>query len=64
MIAGTIATVTAVLVQQVSTRLDQQTAWPILVWLSPTALLVPLIFIWSRRVLVDRRMTLINRAPK
>jgi uncharacterized membrane protein len=64
MIAGTIATVTAVLVQQVSTRLDQQTAWPILVWLSPTALLVPLIFIWSRRVLVDRRMTLINRVSK
>lgn len=61
MIAGTIATVTAVLVQQVAPRLDQQSIWPTVLWLSPTVVLVPLIFVWSNRVLGAKRMTLIGK---
>lgn len=60
MIAGTIATVTAVLVQQVAPLLDPRTIWPTVLWLSPTVVLVPLIFIWSRRVLATKRMTLMD----
>lgn len=61
MIAGTIATVTAVLVQQVAPLLDPRTIWPTVLWLSPTVILVPLIFVWSTVILSDRRLTLLKR---
>ena len=45
MMAGTIATVTAVVVVNVTTR----PAW--LAWILPTLLIAPLIAWWNRRVL-------------
>lgn len=50
MLGGTIATITAVLVQQVVPRLGEGNPWAVVVWLSPTAIITPLIAMWSRHV--------------
>ena len=49
MLGGTIATITAVLVQQVAPLLESQLAQLVL-WLSPTVILTPLIFVWNQRI--------------
>lgn len=57
MLGGTIATITAVLVQQVSPLIPNalgQTA----LWLAPTIIITPLIFIWSARVAKTKRYRL------
>lgn len=50
MLGGTIATVTAVLVQQIVPRLGDGNPWAVVVWLSPTVIITPLIVLWSRHV--------------
>ena len=54
MLGGTIATVTALLVQQVSPLLDSQIS-QVLMWLAPTIILTPLIAIWSARLSVTKK---------
>lgn len=57
MLGGTIATITAVLVQQVTPLIPSalgQTA----LWLAPTLIITPLIFIWSARVAKTKRYRL------
>lgn len=61
MLGGTIATITAVLVQQVAPLVDSplgQTA----LWLAPTIILVPLIFAWSRQVARTKRYQLFSKS--
>lgn len=50
MLGGTIATVTAVLVQQVVPRLGPGNPLAVAVWLAPTLIITPVIIIWSRKV--------------
>ena len=49
MLGGTIATITAVLVQQVSPLVDSELA-QLVIWLAPTVLITPLIVLWTIRV--------------
>ena len=58
MLGGTIATVTAVLVQQVVPRLGAASDWAVVVWLAPTLVITPLIAIWSRTVQKTNRTSL------
>ncbi len=51
MLGGTIATITAVLVQQVVPRLERTNLPAFIVWLAPTILITPLITYWSRKIL-------------
>ena len=51
MLGGTIATITAVLVQQVVPRIEGTSVPPFIVWLVPTILITPLITYWSRKIL-------------
>ena len=62
MLGGTIATVTAVLVQQVVPRLEPTSPFKVIVWLAPTVIITPLIFIWARKVKVTQRVRLFQRA--
>ena len=50
MLGGTIATVTAVLVQQVVPRMGAENPWAVAVWLAPTLVITPLIGIWATAV--------------
>lgn len=60
MLGGTIATVTAVLVQQVAPLVENPLAQTAL-WLAPTVILVPLIFVWSAKVAQTKRYELFSR---
>ena len=51
MLGGTIATITAVLVQQVVPRIEGTSFPAFIVWLAPTILITPLITYWSRKIL-------------
>lgn len=57
MLGGTIATITAVLVQQV-TPLVSSPVVQLVVWLGPTLVLSPLIAFWSWRIQVTKRYRL------
>lgn len=50
MLGGTIATVTAVLVQQVVPRMGADNPWVVAVWLAPTLVITPLIGVWATAV--------------
>ena len=58
MLGGTIATVTAVLVQQVVTKMEPGDPLAVAVWLAPTAIIMPTIFLWSRKVLTTKKAKL------
>lgn len=60
MLAGTIATVTAVLVQQVVPRLDHGSPFKVIVWLAPTLIITPLIVIWARKVRTTQKVRLFS----
>ena len=62
MLGGTIATVTAVLVQQIVPRLDPTSPFNAIVWLAPTVTITPLIFIWARKVKATQKVRLFQRA--
>lgn len=51
MLGGTIATITAVLVQQVSPLVSNSTWLVVLTWLGPTIVITPLITYWSIKTL-------------
>ncbi|MEY2900320.1 MAG: hypothetical protein RL247_486 [Actinomycetota bacterium] len=61
MLGGTIATITAVLVQQVSPLVDEAFA-QVALWLGPTVLLVPIIFLWNWRIAKTGKYQLLNRS--
>jgi uncharacterized membrane protein len=58
MLGGTIATVTAVLVQQV-TPLVESSLGQVALWLGPTIVLTPLIFVWNWRIAVTKKYRLL-----
>lgn len=58
MLGGTIATVTAVLVQQVAPLVQSQWA-QVALWLGPTIVLTPLIVVWQIRIQKTRRYRLL-----
>ena len=60
MLGGTIATVTAVLVQQVTPLIDSEVA-RVALWLGPTLLLTPLIIFWQVRIQKTGRYRLLQR---
>ena len=62
MLGGTIATVTAVLVQQVVPRLDPTSPLTVIVWLAPTVIITPLIIIWARKVKATQKVRLFQRS--
>lgn len=65
MLGGTIATITAVLVQQVVPRLDQASPFKVVVWLAPTVIITPLIVVWARKVKLTQRVRLFKaKSPK
>jgi hypothetical protein len=51
MLGGTIATITAVLVQQLVPRIQNTQIPEFVIWIGPTIVLTPLIFYWSKRIL-------------
>ncbi len=61
MLGGTIATVTAVLVQQVVPRLDPSSSFKVIVWLAPTVIITPLIIIWARKVKATQKVRLFQK---
>lgn len=61
MLGGTIATVTAVLVQQVAPRLDPTSPLRVVVWLAPTVIITPLIIVWANKVKRTQKVRLIER---
>lgn len=63
MLGGTIATITAVLVQQVS-PLVQNPLGQVALWLGPTVALVPVILFWNWRIAKTGKYRLINRARR
>lgn len=58
MLGGTIATVTAVLVQQVTPLVESQWA-QVALWLGPTIVLTPLIVVWQIRIQKTNRYRLL-----
>lgn len=60
MLGGTIATITAVLVQQVTPLIPDALGQTIL-WLAPTVIITPLIFIWSSRIAKTKRYRLLRK---
>lgn len=61
MLGGTIATVTAVLVQQVVPRLEPTSPFKVIVWLAPTVMITPLIIIWARKVKATQKVRLFQK---
>lgn len=59
MLGGTIATVTAVLVQQVTPLVDSPSG-QVALWLGPTIVLTPLIFVWNWRISVTKKYRLLS----
>ena len=51
MLGGTIATITAVLVQQLVPRIQNNQIPEFVIWIGPTIVLTPLIFYWSKKIL-------------
>ena len=51
MLGGTIATITAVLVQQIVPRIQNTQIPELVVWIGPTLVLTPLITYWSKKIL-------------
>lgn len=64
MLGGTIATVTAVLVQQVVPRLGEHNQFAVVVWLGPTVVLTPLIFVWANHVARTKSVRLFHGMKK
>ena len=65
MLGGTIATITAVLVQQVVPRLDPASPFKVVVWLAPTVIITPLIVVWARKVQSTQKVRLFaSKSPK
>ena len=62
MLGGTIATITAVLVQQVVPRLESTSPFKVIVWLAPTVIITPLIVIWARKVKATQKVRLFQKA--
>lgn len=60
MLGGTIATITAVLVQQVSPLVQNPLA-EVALWLGPTVVLVPVIFLWNFRIIKTGKYRIISR---
>lgn len=60
MLGGTIATITAVMVQQVSPMVQNPLA-EVALWLGPTVVLVPVIFLWNFRIIKTGKYRLISR---
>lgn len=58
MLGGTIATITAVLVQQVVPRLEPESPFRVVVWLAPTVIITPLIAVWVRKVQTTQKVRL------
>lgn len=58
MLGGTIATITAVLVQQVVPRLGEDNPYAVAVWLAPTVIITPMIAIWARQVQKAKQLRL------
>ena len=58
MLGGTIATITAVLVQQVVPRLGEGNPYAVAVWLAPTAIITPMIAIWATQVQKTKQLRL------
>ena len=63
MLGGTIATITAVLVQQVVPRLDAASPFKVVVWLAPTVIITPLIVVWARKVQSTQKVRLFASKP-
>lgn len=61
MLGGTIATITAVLVQQVVPKLDPASPFKVAVWLAPTLVITPLIVIWARKLKTTQKVRLFGR---
>lgn len=59
MLGGTIATITAVLVQQISPLVESDTA-QLLIWLGPTVVITPLIIWWNIKVKVTGKYRLFS----
>ena len=59
MLGGTIATITAVLVQQVTPLVDSGIS-RLALWLGPTIIITPLIFIWVARIEATKKYKLLN----
>ncbi|MDA2975266.1 MAG: hypothetical protein O2926_01275 [Actinomycetota bacterium] len=59
MLGGTIATITAVLVQQISPLVESDTA-QLLIWLGPTVVITPLIVWWNIKVRVTGKYRLFS----
>lgn len=62
MLGGTIATVTAVLVQQISPLVDSEVG-QVALWLGPTVALVPLIVLWQVRIQQTGKYRLLAHKP-
>ncbi len=58
MLGGTIATITAVLVQQVTPLVDSSLG-QVALWLGPTIVLTPMIFFWNWRITVTKKYRLL-----
>jgi uncharacterized membrane protein len=63
MLGGTIATLTAVLVQQVVPRLESGSSLAVVIWLAPTVIITPLIALWSWKVQTTKRARLFQSRP-
>jgi hypothetical protein len=61
MLGGTIATITAVLVQQVVPRLEPTSPFKVIVWLAPTVIITPLIVVWARKVKATQKVRLFQK---
>lgn len=59
MLGGTIATITAVLVQQVTPLVDSSLG-QVALWLGPTIVLTPMIFFWNWRITVTKKYRLLR----
>ncbi|AVG23686.1 DUF2306-like membrane protein [Pontimonas salivibrio] len=62
MLGGTIATITAVLVQQVSPLVDDPLE-QVALWLGPTVVLVPVIVLWTWRIAKTGKYRLFSPTP-
>lgn len=62
MLGGTIATITAVLVQQVTPLIESE-LWQVVVWLAPTIVISPFIALWIARIQITGKYRLIPARP-
>jgi len=63
MLGGTIATITAVLVQQVAPLVEEPLE-QVALWLGPTIVLVPIIFWWNWRIATTGKYRLLNQIQR